>query len=100
MRRALAHAETIHGLMRLANRVPIVCAANGLQVDGQNDNGWDQGLLFMNPWQTWNQPPGHVTRMISDNRLADGVEVGTRGSRLELFGRVSADRREGVPQPE
>ena len=30
-------------------RLPIVTSANGLQPDGQNDNGWDQGLLFLNP---------------------------------------------------
>ncbi len=93
MMRALAHAETINGLMRLANRVPIVCAANGLQVDGQNDNGWDQGLLFMNSWKVWNQPPGIVTRMISDERLTDSVQVEAKGSGLEVFARMSADRK-------
>jgi alpha-L-arabinofuranosidase len=93
IRRALAHAETINGLMRLAHRVPIVCAANGLQVDGQNDNGWDQGLLFMNSWQIWNQPPGIVTRMISDERLTQSVQVESRGSSLDVFARLSADRK-------
>lgn len=73
--------------------MPIVCAANGLQVDGQNDNGWDQGLLFMNSWQVWNQPPGIVTRMISDQRLVDSVEVESNGSGLDVFARVSADRK-------
>lgn len=91
--RALGHAEVINGLMRLADRVPIVCAANGLQVDGQNDNGWDQGLLFMNSWKVWNQPPGLVTKMISDERLKDSVEVETKGSGLDVFARVSADRK-------
>jgi hypothetical protein len=92
MMRALAHAQTINGLMRLADRVPIVCAANGLQVDGQNDNGWDQGLLFMNPWQVWNQPPGWVTKMISDKRPTDRVEVELKGTDLDVFARISADR--------
>jgi alpha-L-arabinofuranosidase len=91
IRRALAHGETINGLMRLADRVPIVCAANGLQVDGQNDNGWDQGLLFMNSSKVWNQPPGLVTRMVSENRLTDGVEVEANG--VDVLGRISADRR-------
>lgn len=91
--RALAHAETINGLMRLADRVPIVCSANGLQVDGQNDNGWDQGLLFMNSWKVWNQPPGLVTRMISDERLTQGVAVESKGSGLDVFARRGADGR-------
>jgi len=67
MRRAIAHAETINGLMRLGGRVKIVCAANGLQPDGQNDNGWDQGLVFLNPSLVWGQPPCYVTQMVSQN---------------------------------
>lgn len=67
VRRAVAHGETVNGLMRMGDRVPIVCAANALQPDGQNDNGWDQGLLFLNPSKVWLQPPGYVTRMISRN---------------------------------
>ena len=57
VRRAVAHGETINGLMRMGGRVRIVCAANALQPDGQNDNGWDQGLLFLNPSRAWLQPP-------------------------------------------
>jgi hypothetical protein len=64
-RRALANAIAIGSLASLGDRLPIVCSANGLQPDGQNDNGWDQGLLFLNPAQVWLQPPGYVTRMIS-----------------------------------
>jgi alpha-L-arabinofuranosidase len=63
-RRALANAEAINTIRRDA-RIPVVCSANALQIDGQNDNGWDQGLLFLNPQRTWLQPPGHVARMIS-----------------------------------
>ena len=32
---------------------PVTTSANCLQPDGQNDNGWDQGLLFLNPSQVW-----------------------------------------------
>jgi len=39
VRRAVAHGETVNGLMRRGDRVRIVCAANALQPDGQNDNG-------------------------------------------------------------
>jgi alpha-L-arabinofuranosidase len=34
-------------------------------VDGQNDNDWNQGLLFLNQSQVWLQPPGYVTQMFS-----------------------------------
>jgi alpha-L-arabinofuranosidase len=64
-RRALANACAINEVQRLGERVPIACSANCLQPDGQNDNGWDQGLLFLNPSKVWLQPPGHVTRMVA-----------------------------------
>ena len=92
MLRALAHAETINGLERLAKWVPIVCAANGLQVDGQNDNGWDQGLLFMNPSKAWLQPPGYVTQMIARQRLGQCIGVDVKGT-LNAAGQISADRK-------
>jgi alpha-L-arabinofuranosidase-like protein len=63
-RRALANALAI-GRATRDGRLPIVTSANALQVDKQNDNGWDQGLLFMNPASTWIEPPGYVTQMIS-----------------------------------
>jgi hypothetical protein len=39
MRRGLAHAHAVNQLERIGDVVPIVCAANCLQPDGQNDNG-------------------------------------------------------------
>jgi alpha-L-arabinofuranosidase len=68
-RRALSNACAINEVQRIGERVPVACSANALQPDRQNDNGWDQGLLFLNPSQVWLQPPGYVTRMIS---RADG----------------------------
>jgi hypothetical protein len=65
-RRALANAQAIHEVMRLG--LPVATSANCLQPDGQNDNGWDQGLLFLNPSQVWLQPPGWVTRMVARAR--------------------------------
>jgi Alpha-L-arabinofuranosidase C-terminal domain len=65
-RRALANALAVNAIQR-DGRLPITCSANCLQPDGQNDNGWDQGLLFLNPSQVWLQPPGYVTQMISRN---------------------------------
>jgi hypothetical protein len=62
--RALGNALTITAAER-DGRLPIVTSANCLQPDGQNDNGWDQGLLFLNQSNVWLQPPGFVTQMIS-----------------------------------
>ncbi|MBB3207095.1 hypothetical protein FHS27_002914 [Rhodopirellula rubra] len=64
-RRALSNAEMIGRIMR-DGRVPMALSANCLQPDGQNDNGWDQGLLFLNQSKVWLQPPGYVTQMISE----------------------------------
>ncbi len=65
-RRALANAIAIQTVER-DGRMPIITSANGLQPDGQNDNGWDQGLLFLNPSQVWLQPAGYITQMVSHN---------------------------------
>ena len=65
-RRALANALAIQAIER-DGRIPVATSANCLQPDRQNDNGWDQGLLFLNPSQVWLQPPGYVTQMFSRN---------------------------------
>ena len=65
LRRALSNAHAIDELERLGDNVPVVCSANCLQPYQQNENGWDQGLLFLNPSQVWGQPPYYVTQMVS-----------------------------------
>ncbi|MBN1359733.1 MAG: DUF1080 domain-containing protein [Sedimentisphaerales bacterium] len=65
LRRALSNAHAINELKRLGDDVPVVCSANCLQPYQQNENGWDQGLLFLNPAQVWDQPPYYVTQMMS-----------------------------------
>jgi alpha-L-arabinofuranosidase len=72
-KRALANAMAINAIER-DGRLPIVTSANGLQPDGQNDNDWNQGLLFLNPSQVWLQPPGYVTQMISRNYMPQLVK--------------------------
>jgi hypothetical protein len=64
--RALGNALAINAAER-DGRLPVVTSANCLQPDGENDNGWDQGLLFLNPYEIWLQPPGFVTQMYHDN---------------------------------
>jgi hypothetical protein len=57
MKRGLGHANAINRIERLPYEIPIMCAANCLQVDRQNDNGWDQGLLFLNLEMFGASPP-------------------------------------------
>ena len=92
-RRALANAMAIHAIERISERLPVACSANCLQCDGQNDNGWDQGLLFLNPSRVWLQPPGYVTRMISRNYLPLLVKTGVQGAgdKLDVSAKCGED---------
>jgi hypothetical protein len=90
-RRALANALAINALAR-DGRLPIVTSANCLQADGQNDNGWNQGLLFYNPTQVWLQPPGYVTQILSRNYLPRLIEARVTGEKNALD--VTATRSE------
>ncbi len=82
--RALGNALAI-GAAERGGRLPIVTSANCLQPDGQNDNGWDQGLLFLNPGQVWLQPPGYVTQMFSHNYLPLEVENTVNDPNNDLY---------------
>jgi hypothetical protein len=73
VRRALGNALATNQIER-DGRLPIVTSANGLQPDKQNDNGWNQGLLFLNPSMVWLQPPGYVTQMLSRAYLPQVVQ--------------------------
>jgi len=98
-RRALANAMAVTDIER-DGRMPIVTSANGLQPDGQNDNGWDQGLLFLNPSQVWLQPPGYVTQMLSSHYEPRVVEcdVSESGRGLDALASLSADGKTLVLQ--
>ncbi len=67
MKRALSNALATNEVERVGDLLPIACSANGLQPDGQNDNGWDQGLLFLDPAKVWTQPPGYLIQMSRRN---------------------------------
>ena len=82
-RRALANAQAILDIER-DGRIPIATSANALQPDGQNNNGWNQGLLFLNPSQVWLQPPGYVTQMFSRNYLPQLVQCDVTGAQGQL----------------
>ncbi len=61
--RALGNAFATIETEKNSDIFAIVCSANSLQVDGHNDNGWDQGLVFMNNDSAWLQPPAYMTQM-------------------------------------
>ncbi len=94
IRRALGNALATNFIER-DGRVPIVTSANGLQPDKQNDNGWDQGLLFLNPAKVWLQPPGYVTRMQSRNYLPIVVQCDVNDNRglLDVTSKRSEDSK-------
>jgi len=99
MHRALGNAAALIAIER-DGRLPVVCSANGLQVDGQNDNAWDQGLLFMNPSRVWLQPPGYVMRMVSRGYqpLAVPVEIAGAPADIGASAKLSEDRKTLVVQ--
>ena len=91
-RRALANALAVNAIQR-DGRLPITCSANCLQPDGQNENGWNQGLLFLNPSQVWLQPPGYVTKMYSANYQPVEVRssVSDSNNDLDVSSQLSQD---------
>jgi hypothetical protein len=93
MRRGLAHAHAVNELERSGDLVPIVCAANCLQPHRQNDNGWDQGLLFLTPDLVWGQPSYYVTQMISRHYLPRCVraDVKSPGDALDVTAKAGED---------
>ncbi|MHC4561325.1 MAG: alpha-L-arabinofuranosidase C-terminal domain-containing protein [Planctomycetota bacterium] len=74
-RRALANALSIAYFERRADLVRVVVSANSLQPDGQNDHGWDQGLIFFNPRTAWAQPAYYVHQMIGASYHPNLVEA-------------------------
>ncbi|MBI5835351.1 MAG: glycoside hydrolase family 127 protein [Armatimonadetes bacterium] len=97
--RALGNALATNRLER-DGRLPIITSANCLQPDGQNDNGWDQGLLFLNPTSTWLQPPGYVTQMLSRAWQPNVVRCDVSGAPnlFDVTVKASADGRHLVLQ--
>ena len=100
VKRALANACAINEVERIGEKMAVTCSANCLQPDRQNDNDWNQGLLFLNPSKVWLQPPGYVTRMISRNYepLLVKSEVQSPGNALNVNAKRSEDGRTLVLQ--
>jgi hypothetical protein len=99
MRRALANALALQAIER-DGRIAVVASANALQPDGQNDNGWNQGLLFLNPSQVWLQPPGYVTQLFARHYQPQLVpcRVTGAGDALDVNAKLSKDGKTLVLQ--
>lgn len=80
VKRMLASAKVVGEFMKESDDLPIVTSANCLQPDGQNDNGWNQGLLFLNPAKVWAQPPYYLTQLMSRNYLPQVVASDTQST--------------------
>jgi len=93
--RALGNARAIGELERIGDRVPVVCSANCLQPFRQNDNGWDQGLVFLSPSQVWGQPPYYVTQMLSRHYLPNALraDVECQDKSLDVTATASDDAK-------
>ena len=66
MSRALCHALMMEEIRAAGKDVLTSCPANAFQVWGQNDNGWDQGNVFMTPDKVWLAPCAWAQRMARD----------------------------------
>ena len=93
--RAVGNALAINTISRITDQLAVVTSANCLQPDKENDNGWDQGLLFLNPYQIWLQPPGYVTQLFSNyyqpKQVASTVQ--SPGNVLDVTANQSTDSR-------
>lgn len=79
MQRALGHATNLNAIRRAGPFVLTSTPANGLQPDGQNDNGWDQGQIFFSPDTVWMQPPFYVQQMAAAHHLPLYIQSHTTG---------------------
>lgn len=96
MQRALGHARNSNRLRCLGDFMFIESAANGLQVLGRNDNGWDQGQVFITQGPAGNMssvylsPAGYAQIVLSQTELPGDVVLavdasGVQGSGLDVI---------------
>ncbi|MCW3100444.1 MAG: hypothetical protein JWL77_6062 [Chthonomonadaceae bacterium] len=84
MQRALGHATTLNATRRHGDFVLVDCPANCLQPWLQNDNGWDQGQLFLTADHVWAMPPYYAQQMASRTYLPLHVESRVDGANSDL----------------
>jgi len=66
MRRALGHASILIACREQGDFLLTSCPANALQPYNHNDNGWDQGQVFLTPDKAWLQPCAWAQAMASE----------------------------------
>ncbi len=96
LQRALAKALAMNALLRLGDMVRMVATANALQPFEQNDNVWDQGLLFFDSHRVWAQPAYYVNQMKAANAQPLVVRAHVQGREshtLDVTATLSADGR-------
>lgn len=91
--RALCNALAIKFAEEHSDIIKIMCSANCLQVQDHNDNGWNQGLLFMDTDSVWYQPAAYIDRIFLDAYLPVSLDVGGEGVKTVEFD-VSASASE------
>eukprot|EP00927_Polykrikos_kofoidii_P034009 TRINITY_DN28853_c0_g1_i1.p1 TRINITY_DN28853_c0_g1~~TRINITY_DN28853_c0_g1_i1.p1 ORF type:complete len:737 (-),score=92.26 TRINITY_DN28853_c0_g1_i1:79-2124(-) len=89
--RGLNRARQANTYDRLAGRFAMATAANGLQVLGFNDNGWDQGAIFMGPDRVWFSPYGYVDGLIAGASEPVVLQTTVEASSLDVVGARSED---------
>jgi len=107
--RGMTNAYSIIEAIKHSDIIPQMCSANCLQVDKHNDNGWNQGLLFMDNRSVWYQAPGYVDILFNkvklercfelEEDLADGkfnCAAMTDGKRISLILLNRSDKDEEV----
>ncbi|MBO4355851.1 MAG: hypothetical protein J5850_03235 [Clostridia bacterium] len=94
LERGLCNAYAINAA-RKYGIFPIISSANALQVDKQNDNGWDQGLIFMNNNTTWVQPPALVAKLASLAYEENALDLSsdTFDEYFDMSAAISADKK-------
>ena len=73
--RGMTNAYSIIEGINHCDIIPFMCSANCLQVDKHNDNGWNQGLLFMDNRSVWYQAPGYVDILFNKMLLPKRFDV-------------------------
>ena len=79
MQRALGHARNSNRLRCLGDFVQLETAANGLEVAGRNDNGWNQGSVFITQNATYLSPHGMANVVLSHANESAVVAVESAG---------------------
>lgn len=99
LRRALVHARMNIASSLFGDFMLMDTAANGLQVFGQNDNGWDQGQVFMTPDRVWLSPFGWSQSMLARHLREFTTPVGVTNltsRELDVGAYVSAEGAVGL----